>query len=245
MVGTLWVGRGEPEPIPGSTTPAPWRPARHGAGEPSQAGSASQTFTAVIEPDEEEGGFVVTFPAIPNLATQGETLEEARLMAEDRLRGYLKVLRETGRPLPAPSVTAPSAYATIVELQIPAGRAASAEPQALGKLSSRWSGRASHRLSSLWEPGGCLLSRSGAWYLRIRDAQRRRRVSQTYTAVIKQAESWWIGWIEEVPGVNCQERTRAELLETLRITLAEALELSRREAREAAGDGFEEIPIAV
>ena len=69
--------------------------------------------------------------------------------------------------------------------------------------------------------------------------------SQTYTAVIKQSGAWWIGWIEEVPGVNCQERTREELLATLRITLAEALELSRREAREAAGDGFEEIAIAV
>jgi predicted RNase H-like HicB family nuclease len=60
------------------------------------------------------------------------------------------------------------------------------------------------------------------------------RVSQSYTAVIKQAGIWWIGWIEEVPGVNCQERTREELLETLRITLEEALELNRREAREAA-----------
>jgi hypothetical protein len=57
-------------------------------------------------------------------------------------------------------------------------------------------------------------------------------VSQTYTAVIKQAGAWWIGWVQEMPGVNCQERTRAELLETLRITLAEALELNR--AREAA-----------
>jgi predicted RNase H-like HicB family nuclease len=70
-------------------------------------------------------------------------------------------------------------------------------------------------------------------------------VSQTYTAVIKQAGAWWIGWIEEVPGVNCQERTREELLETLRVTLAEALELSRLEAREAAGEEFEEISIAV
>jgi hypothetical protein len=71
------------------------------------------------------------------------------------------------------------------------------------------------------------------------------RVSQSYTAVIKQSGGWWIGWIEEVPGVNCQERTRDGLLETLRITLEEALELNRREARDAAGDGFEEIPIAV
>ena len=66
-----------------------------------------------------------------------------------------------------------------------------------------------------------------------------------YTAVVKRDEDWWIGWIEEVPGVNCQERTREELLETLRITLEEALEFNRREARDAAGDGFEEIPIAV
>jgi hypothetical protein len=63
--------------------------------------------------------------------------------------------------------------------------------------------------------------------------------------VVKQAGPWWIGWIEEVPGVNCQERTREKLLDTLRITLEEALELNRREARAAAGDEFEEISIAV
>ena len=49
-------------------------------------------------------------------------------------------------------------------------------------------------------------------------------MSQTYTALIQQRGDWWIGWIEEIPGVNCQERTRKELLETLRITLLEALE---------------------
>ena len=67
----------------------------------SAADPAIHTFTAVIEPDE-DGGYVVTFPAIPDLATQGETLAEARLMAEECLRGYLEVLRETGRPMPAP-----------------------------------------------------------------------------------------------------------------------------------------------
>jgi len=44
-----------------------------------------------------------------------------------------------------------------------------------------------------------------------------------YTAVIKQEGIWWIGWIEEVPGVNCQECTRQELLESLRVTLQEAI----------------------
>jgi hypothetical protein len=70
-------------------------------------------------------------------------------------------------------------------------------------------------------------------------------MQQVYTAVIKQSGPWWIGWIEEVPGVNCQERTREDLLETLRITLKEALVLNRREALEAAGEVFEEAPIAV
>jgi antitoxin HicB len=66
----------------------------------SRPGSPIHTFTAVIEPDENDGGYVVTFPVIPDLATQGGTLAEARLMAEDCLRGYLEVLRETGRPMP-------------------------------------------------------------------------------------------------------------------------------------------------
>ena len=85
---------------------------------PSKFGSAILTFTAVIEPDE-DGGYAVTFPTIPDLATQGEALAEARLMAEDCLRGYPEVLRETGRPLPAPGRATPSEHATIVELQIP------------------------------------------------------------------------------------------------------------------------------
>ena len=55
------------------------------------------------------------------------------------------------------------------------------------------------------------------------------------------------GWIEEVPtrvGLR-QEATREELLETLRVTLAEALEFNRQEARGAAGKGYEELQIAV
>jgi predicted RNase H-like HicB family nuclease len=66
-----------------------------------------------------------------------------------------------------------------------------------------------------------------------------------YTAVLKRSGDWWIGWIEEIPGVNCQEATREQLLESLRITLREALELNRRDALEAAGEGFDEEPIAL
>jgi predicted RNase H-like HicB family nuclease len=70
-------------------------------------------------------------------------------------------------------------------------------------------------------------------------------MQQTYTAVVKHTGDWWIGWIEEVPGVNCQEASREELVETLRATLAEAIAFNRQEARSAAGKGFEELPIAV
>ena len=65
-----------------------------------------------------------------------------------------------------------------------------------------------------------------------------------YTAIVKQSGDWWIGWIEEVPGVNCQEPTREALIETLRLTLAEALEMNRAEARTAAGPDFEELRIS-
>ena len=70
-------------------------------------------------------------------------------------------------------------------------------------------------------------------------------VNDAHTAVIKQAGQWWIGWIEEVPGVNCQEHTREELLETLRVTPREALEFNRDDARKAAGEKYEEASIRV
>jgi hypothetical protein len=62
---------------------------------------------------------------------------------------------------------------------------------------------------------------------------------------VKQEPDAWIGWIEEVPGVNCQEPTREALLESLRVTLTEALEFNRQEALGAAGNDYEELPIAV
>ena len=67
--------------------------------------------------------------------------------------------------------------------------------------------------------------------------------TSNYNAVIRQDGPWWIGWIEEVPGVNCQGATRDELLGNLREALAEALEMNREDARRAAGQDFEEVLI--
>ncbi len=55
-----------------------------------------------------------------------------------------------------------------------------------------------------------------------------------YTAVIKRENEWWIGWIEEVPGVNCQERIKEELLSSLKQTLKEAVEFNKSQASTAA-----------
>ena len=66
-----------------------------------------------------------------------------------------------------------------------------------------------------------------------------------YTAIVKRRGEWWIGWVEEVPGVNCQERTHEALRESLAETLAEALEFNRREALAAAGDDYREEKVVI
>ena len=67
----------------------------------------------------------------------------------------------------------------------------------------------------------------------------------TYTAVIKRDGQWWIGWIEEIPGVNSQGATREELLENLRSALQEAIEMNRADAIAAAKGAYEEESIRV
>lgn len=59
----------------------------------------SYSFTVLFEPAE-EGGYIVTVPALPGCVTQGETLEEARAMAHDAITGYLEVLQKDGQPIP-------------------------------------------------------------------------------------------------------------------------------------------------
>ncbi|MCU1261472.1 MAG: hypothetical protein JWO80_4357 [Bryobacterales bacterium] len=57
------------------------------------------SFTVLYEPAE-EGGFVVTCPALPGLVTEGDTLEEARGMAQDAVRAYIESLQKDGQPIP-------------------------------------------------------------------------------------------------------------------------------------------------
>ena len=70
-------------------------------------------------------------------------------------------------------------------------------------------------------------------------------MKDSYTAILKQVDSWWVGWVEEIPGVNCQEESKSELLQSLQLSLREALELNRHDALDTAGEGYQEEQIIV
>ena len=74
-------------------------------------------------------------------------------------------------------------------------------------------------------------------------SSRIRIMKNEYTAVVQKDGRWWVGWLEEIPGVNSQGQTREELMENLRSALDEALAMNRSDARQAASDDFEEVRI--
>jgi antitoxin HicB len=59
----------------------------------------SRTFTVVLEP-EEEGGFTVRVPSLPEIVTYGKDEDEALAMAEDAIRLVLEDIAARGEPLP-------------------------------------------------------------------------------------------------------------------------------------------------
>jgi len=65
------------------------------------------------------------------------------------------------------------------------------------------------------------------------------------TAIVKRDGEWWIGWIEEVPGANAQEKTKEELLISLREAAIDIMELHRQSALRQAGNDFEEVALAI
>ena len=60
-------------------------------------------FPVTLTPDESDGGFVVTFRDIPEAITQGETVEDALVMAKDALKTAMEFYFEDKRCVPAPS----------------------------------------------------------------------------------------------------------------------------------------------
>lgn len=64
------------------------------------------TYTVIYEP-QPEGGYTVAVPALPGCVTEGDTLAEARRMAEDAIRTYCESLLKDGAPLPPDVSEAP------------------------------------------------------------------------------------------------------------------------------------------
>jgi len=52
-----------------------------------------------------------------------------------------------------------------------------------------------------------------------------------FTAVYKKSKDWFVGWIEEIPGVNTQGKTIAEVRENLHEALLLILETNRASSR--------------
>jgi antitoxin HicB len=76
---------------------------RHAMGQNEAVEASEFTYTAVFEPAE-EGGHVVTVPALPGVVTEGDTLEEARRMVADAIQCYLERMRKDGLPLPLSNI---------------------------------------------------------------------------------------------------------------------------------------------
>lgn len=70
-------------------------------------------------------------------------------------------------------------------------------------------------------------------------------MKQQFTAVYKKSGKWYVGWIEEIPGVNTQGRTKKELKENLKDALALIIETNRLLNKQEAGRGVVREPISI
>ncbi len=52
-------------------------------------------------------------------------------------------------------------------------------------------------------------------------------MARQFTAIYKKSGKWYIGWIEEIPGVNTQGKTLEETKENLKEALLLILETNR------------------
>lgn len=65
-----------------------------------------------------------------------------------------------------------------------------------------------------------------------------------YTAIVQKEGDWWIGFIRDVPGVNCQEKTRDELIDSLRLALKDVLDYNREQlASIVTNPNYQEVSI--
>jgi antitoxin HicB len=60
----------------------------------------SRTYTVVLDPDADEGGYTVTVPALPGVVTQGDTVEQCIARAQEAIALHLAAMAADGEPIP-------------------------------------------------------------------------------------------------------------------------------------------------
>lgn len=70
-------------------------------------------------------------------------------------------------------------------------------------------------------------------------------MSIEYTAIITKDDDWWLGWIEELPGANAQERTKEELLISLKEAAKDIIQLRRQQAISEIKNDYQEVLLAI
>jgi predicted RNase H-like HicB family nuclease len=70
-------------------------------------------------------------------------------------------------------------------------------------------------------------------------------MSNQYTAIITKEDDWWIGWVEEIPGANAQEKTKKELLLSLKEAAQDIIELRRQDAINGISTDYQEVALAI
>ena len=77
-------------------------------------------YSATLTPDEEDGGFVVTFRELPEAISQGEAVEDALREAADCLEEAIANRIVMGLPIPQPTATNQSEHAISLSAQMAA-----------------------------------------------------------------------------------------------------------------------------
>jgi predicted RNase H-like HicB family nuclease len=66
-----------------------------------------------------------------------------------------------------------------------------------------------------------------------------------FTAIVKKDGDWWLGWVEEISGANAQEKTKEELMISLKEAVEDIIELRCEDSRRRAEKDFEEVPLVI
>nr|VFK77675.1 MAG: Uncharacterised protein family (UPF0150) [Candidatus Kentron sp. SD] len=70
-------------------------------------------------------------------------------------------------------------------------------------------------------------------------------MNNKYTAIITKDGDWWLGWIEEISGANAQEKTKEELLISLKEAARDIIELRRNQTIIEIENDYEKIALAI